>query len=170
MKKRKLNDYGREAVNRPYFTPSPVDLQLERSQRRCVQACLAKLGIHQKMGDGPQRVLWWNILQLVSPNGMEVHAFTDWKDLKDRAGDSLCKLYVAVVNQVVGITNHAMLLWRHKSVALEQFVLFSPGSHTTEKNINIDNERDVAGWSWICAAFIPGTVIRKRDSVSIELT
>ena len=159
-----------QITHRPYFTPSKIDPQLERSQRRCVEACLARLGTPRKMSDGPQCVMWCDILDTVCPNEMKSQSFKNLKDLKDRAGDNLDQLYVAVVNQVMRGTNHAMLIWKEKNNSSNQFILFSPGNHKSEKTINILNERDVANWNLICAVFISGTVVRKSDDVTIDLS
>jgi hypothetical protein len=71
------------------------------------------------------------------------------------------------VNKVVGISNHAMLLWKEENVRLDEFKLFSPGGYKSEKIIDIGKGRDVANWSGICAAFIPGTVVLNKDSSDI---
>lgn len=155
---------------RPYFTPSQIDDQLARSQRCCAKACLTKLGSESLCKDGPQRVMWPEILSNVCPDGIELYSFTDATDFKERAGDKMDRLYVAVVNKSVGISNHAMLLWKEKNVRLGQFKLFSPGEYKSERNISIDNGRDVAYWNGICAAFISGTVVRNKDCLVIDLT
>jgi hypothetical protein len=92
-----------EGHPRPYFIPAQIDDQLARSQRSCVKACLAKLGSEILLTDGPQHVMWPEILTNVCPEGIELYSFTDATDLKERAGDNLDHLYVAVVNKVVGI-------------------------------------------------------------------
>jgi hypothetical protein len=158
-----------EGHPRPYFIPAQIDDQLARSQRSCVKACLAKLGSVIVLTDGPQHVMWPEILQNVCPEGIELYSFTDATDLKVRVGDNLDRLYVAVVNKVVGISNHAMLLWKEENVRLDQFKLFSPGEYKSERIIDIGKGRDVANWSGICVAFIPGTGVLNKDSLVIDL-
>ena len=88
--------------------------------------------------------MWPEILPNVCPEGIELYSFADATDLKERASDNLDQLYVAVVNKVVGISNHAMLLWKEENVRSDQFKLFSPGEDKCERIIDIGKGRDVA--------------------------
>ena len=159
-----------QSLSRPYFTPTPIDDQLARSKVNCAKACLAILGSEEDTPDGPQTVIWHEILQSVCPLGVEIYPFTDAKDLRERAGNNLDRLYVATINKVVGSKNHAMLLWKPVNAKTNVFHLFDPGNYKSIKTINICNKRDVADWNGICAAFIPVTDILQRENTVIDLT
>jgi len=136
----------------------------------CAKACLVILGSKNEVPAGPQTVIWHEILQSVCPSGVEIYSFTDARDLRERAGNNLDRLYVATINKVVGSKNHAMLLWKPVNAKTNVFHLFDPGKFKTIKTINICNKRGVADWNGICAAFIPATVILQRENTVIDLT
>lgn len=159
-----------QSLSRPYFTPTPIDDQLARSKVNCAKACLAILGSEEEVPAGPQTVKWHEILQSVCPLGAEIYPFTDARDLRERAGNNLDRLYVATINKVVGSTNHAMILWKPKNAETNVFRLFDPGNYKFIKTINISNQRHVANWNGICAVFIPVVVILQRENTVIDLT
>ena len=162
------NDCG----SRQYFHPEHVDHELAASSRCCVKACLALLGSKQEVGAGPQGVSWHTILQEVCPAESVVYSFKDAKDLRERAGDNLNQLYVASVNKRMLSSNHAMILWKpDENVCKDVFSLFDPGSSFHSRRISIENERSVAQWSGICAAFAPGTAMGEHydDTVVVDL-
>ena len=136
----------------------------------CAKACLAILGSKEEVPAGPQTVKWHKILQSVCPPGAEIYPFTDARDLRERAGNNLDRLYVATINKVVGSTNHAMILWKPKNAETNVFRLFDPGNYKFIKTINISNQRHVANWNGICAVFIPVVVILQRENTVIDLT
>ena len=133
-----------QSLSRPYFTPTPIDDQLARSKVNCAKACLAILGSEEEVPAGPQTVIWHEILQSVCPSGVEIYPFTDARDLRERAGNNLDRLYVAAINKTDGSTNHAMLLWKPRNAETNVFCLFDPGNFESVKTINIRNQRDVA--------------------------
>ena len=96
--------------------------------------------------------------------------FTDARDLRERAGNNLDRLYVAGINKTDGSTNHAMLLWKLKNAETNVFRLFDPGKCKFIKTINICNQRDVANWNGICAVFISVVVILQWENTVIDLT
>ncbi|KAL9189883.1 hypothetical protein ACHAXT_009558 [Thalassiosira profunda] len=164
---------GRESS--AFFSPRHTEeTEVDRSKRSCVKAVCTFLGSEKEVGHGTQCVKWDGILREISPEGAVIRSFESAAELAELPRGTRDRIYAATVTRKKANAHHAMVLWKEKhQLGTTKMMLYDPGSEIgkTRRIVDMCNRRIISSdWSGICAIFVPGTQVEKRDVEVIAIS